>query len=103
MAHDCGTMINPMIVEGQVQGGVAHGIGNALSSGCIYDDDGQPLTPLFAEYLLPAARDVPFEQTSHGIAVAAQPARGQGRGRRRHHPGAAAIARRSRTRWRPTT
>jgi carbon-monoxide dehydrogenase large subunit len=59
VAHDSGNIINPMIVDGQVQGGVAHGVGNALFEWMRYDDHGQPLTTTFQDYLLPAAADVP--------------------------------------------
>ena len=59
VAHDSGTIINPLIVDGQVQGGVAHGIGNALFESMRYDDNAQPLTTTFADYLLPTAADVP--------------------------------------------
>jgi carbon-monoxide dehydrogenase large subunit len=59
VAHDSGNVINPMIVDGQVQGGVAHGIGNALFEFMRYDADGQPLTTTFADYLMPMAKDVP--------------------------------------------
>jgi carbon-monoxide dehydrogenase large subunit len=59
VAHDSGNVINPMIVDGQVQGGVAHGIGNALFEFMRYDADGQPLTTTFADYLMPTAKDVP--------------------------------------------
>jgi carbon-monoxide dehydrogenase large subunit len=59
VAHDSGRIINPLIVEGQVQGGVAHGIGNALFEWMQYDDNAQPLTTTFADYLLPLATDVP--------------------------------------------
>jgi carbon-monoxide dehydrogenase large subunit len=59
VAHDSGTIINPLIVDGQVQGGVAHGIGNALFEHMIYDENAQPLTTTFADYLLPTAMDVP--------------------------------------------
>jgi carbon-monoxide dehydrogenase large subunit len=59
VAHDSGNVINPMIVDGQVQGGVAHGIGNALLEWMQYDDAGQPLTTTFADYLLPSVADVP--------------------------------------------
>ncbi|MBI2370171.1 MAG: xanthine dehydrogenase family protein [Deltaproteobacteria bacterium] len=57
--HDCGRMINPMIVEGQVCGGVAHGIGNALLEEPVYDGSGQLLTSTFMDYLLPSAAEVP--------------------------------------------
>jgi carbon-monoxide dehydrogenase large subunit len=59
VAHDSGDIINPMIVDGQVQGGVAHGIGNALFEFMKYDAAAQPLTTTFADYLLPSAPDVP--------------------------------------------
>jgi carbon-monoxide dehydrogenase large subunit len=59
VVHDCGRAINPLVVEGQVIGGVAHGIGNALFERLLYDAEGQPLTTTFGDYLLPIARDVP--------------------------------------------
>jgi carbon-monoxide dehydrogenase large subunit len=59
VAHDSGTLINPLIVDGQIQGGVAHGIGNALLEWMGYDENAQPLTVTFADYLLPGACDVP--------------------------------------------
>ena len=59
VAHDSGNVINPMIVDGQVQGGVAHGIGNAMFEWMKYDDDANPLTTTFQDYLLPASCDVP--------------------------------------------
>jgi aerobic carbon-monoxide dehydrogenase large subunit len=65
VAHDSGTIINPLIVEGQVQGGVAHGIGNALFEWMKYDENAQPLTTTFADYLLPVATDVPTCVISH--------------------------------------
>lgn len=68
VVSDCGTLINPMIVDGQIAGGVAHGIGNALFEWMGYDAGGQPLTTNFAEYLLPSAPEIPdfelhFEQS----------------------------------------
>jgi carbon-monoxide dehydrogenase large subunit len=59
VGHDSGVVINPMIVDGQVQGGVAHGIGNALFEFMRYDAGAQPLTTSFADYLMPTAADVP--------------------------------------------
>ena len=61
--QDSGVMINPMMVEGQVQGGVAHGIGNALYEWMGYDDAGQPVTTTFADYLLPTSTEVPMMET----------------------------------------
>jgi aerobic carbon-monoxide dehydrogenase large subunit len=65
VAHDAGRVINPLIVDGQVQGGVAHGIGNALLEWMQYDANGQPLTTSFADYLLPMATDVPTCGIAH--------------------------------------
>ena len=65
VAHDAGRVINPLIVDGQVQGGVAHGIGNALLEWMQYDANGQPLTTSFADYMLPMATDVPTCTIAH--------------------------------------
>ena len=59
VAHDSGTLINPLMVDGQIQGGVAHGVGNALLEWMGYDANAQPITTSFADYLLPMATDVP--------------------------------------------
>src|SRR6516162_403252 len=59
VVNDCGRIINPMIAEGQVVGGAAHGIGNALYEWMGYDDAAQPLTTTFADYLIPSATEVP--------------------------------------------
>ena len=64
-AHDCGSMINPKMVEGQVMGGIAHGIGNALYEWMHYDEDAQPQTVNFGEYLVPMATDIPRVQQVH--------------------------------------
>ena len=65
VAHDSGRVINPLIVDGQVQGGVAHGIGNALFEWMQYDENAQPLTTSFADYLIPMATDVPICAIAH--------------------------------------
>ena len=65
VVHDCGRMINPMIVEGQIRGGVAHGIGNALLEEMKYDETGQPLTVTYADYLLPTSVNVPNIEILH--------------------------------------
>jgi len=57
--QDSGILINPMMVDGQVRGGVAHGIGNAILEWMGFDEAGQPITTTFADYLLPTAMDVP--------------------------------------------
>ena len=61
--QDSGVLINPMLVDGQVHGGIAHGIGNALYEWMGYDDEAQPVTTTFADYLLPTATEVPFMST----------------------------------------
>jgi carbon-monoxide dehydrogenase large subunit len=65
VAHDSGRIINPLIVDGQVQGGVAHGVGNALFEQMKYNQGAQPLTTTFQDYLLPAALDVPGCDIEH--------------------------------------
>lgn len=59
VVHDCGTMINPSIVEGQLHGGIAQGIAGALLEELKYDEDGQFISASFLDYLLPTASDVP--------------------------------------------
>ena len=59
VVHDCGRVINPLILEGQIQGGVAQGIGNAFYEKLAFDSDGQLLTGSFMDYLLPTALEVP--------------------------------------------
>jgi len=63
--HDCGTMVNPMVVEGQIHGGVAQGIGGALYEKLVYDRDGQMLSGSFMDFLLPTAAEVPEIEISH--------------------------------------
>jgi carbon-monoxide dehydrogenase large subunit len=65
VVHDCGTVINPMVVDGQVQGGVAQGLGNALYEEMIYDLDGQPLTTSYLDYLVPTSMEVPRIEIGH--------------------------------------
>jgi len=65
VVEDCGTMVNPMIVEGQVRGGVAQGVGLALLERYVYDETGQPQTTTLAEYLLPRATDMPPIEIEH--------------------------------------
>ena len=59
VAEDCGQIINPMIVDGQVHGGIAQGIGAALFEELVYDEDSQLLTASLADYVIPAAGEVP--------------------------------------------
>ncbi len=63
--HDCGTMVNPMVIEGQVHGGVAQGIGGAFYEKIVYDDTGQLLTGSFMDFLMPTAMEVPDIDVSH--------------------------------------
>ena len=63
--HDCGNMINPMIVEGQVHGGVAQGVGGALYERMVYDESGQLLNASFMDFLMPYASEVPHIETDH--------------------------------------
>ncbi|MCH7680649.1 xanthine dehydrogenase family protein molybdopterin-binding subunit, partial [candidate division KSB1 bacterium] len=65
VVHDCGKVINPMILEGQIQGGVAQGIGNAFYEQLVYDESGQLTNASFMDYLLPTANDVPNIETDH--------------------------------------
>jgi CO/xanthine dehydrogenase Mo-binding subunit len=59
VVHDCGTVLNPLILEGQVHGGVAQGIGNSYYEHLMYDENGQLVNASFMDYLLPTALDVP--------------------------------------------
>ncbi|MCA6108283.1 xanthine dehydrogenase family protein molybdopterin-binding subunit [Bradyrhizobium cenepequi] len=65
VVHDCGKLINPLIVDGQIRGGVVHGIGNALFERMIYDEAGQPLTTTYADYFLPLASEMPPIEIHH--------------------------------------
>ena len=109
---DCGNVVNPMIVDGQVHGGVAQSIGQALYEGAVYNDEGQLLTATLVDYIIPSAAEIPWWRPTarsrrrpsnpmgvKGIGeagtIAATPARG-GRGLRRgrrRRPGHAAAAR----------
>jgi len=65
VAHDCGRVINPVIVEGQVHGGVAQGVGGALFEEMVYDETGQLLTGSLMDYAVPKADDLPPIETVH--------------------------------------
>jgi carbon-monoxide dehydrogenase large subunit len=65
VAHDCGRVVNPMLVDGQIHGGVAQGIGGGLYEALRYDEAGQLLTGTLMEYHMPAADEVPFIETIH--------------------------------------
>ncbi len=66
---DFGRLINPMIVEGQVHGGIAQGIGQAMLEAAVYDDNGQPVTASFMDYAMPRADDVPSFKISHSSTL----------------------------------
>jgi CO/xanthine dehydrogenase Mo-binding subunit len=63
--HDCGIMVNPTIVEGQIRGGVAQGIGGAFYERIVYDEGGQPLTASYMDFLLPTAVEIPPIEIGH--------------------------------------
>ena len=63
--HDCGRIINPIIVEGQIYGGFAQGIGGALYERIAYDEDGQLLNASFMDFLMPYATEVPEPRLLH--------------------------------------
>ncbi len=63
--HDCGRVINPMVVEGQVHGGVAQGIGGAFFERLVYDEEGQLINASFMDYLLPTAAEIPPIAVDH--------------------------------------
>src|SRR5260370_1201113 len=65
VGHDCGNIINPLIVEGQILGGVAHGLSNALYEEAFYDTNGQALASSFLDYPLPSAREMPRLEMFH--------------------------------------
>ena len=66
---DLGRIINPMIVAGQLHGGLAHGIGQALLEECQYDEDGQLLTGSFLNYTVPRAADLPYFELGHNTTL----------------------------------
>ena len=63
--HDCGRLINPMVVEGQIRGGVAQGIGGSFFERHVYDEEGQPLSATFMDYLIPTAAEIPAIAIDH--------------------------------------
>src|SRR5690606_718036 len=65
VVHDCGTIINPMIVEGQVHGGVAQGVGGALYERIVYDESGQLVNASFMDFLMPYVSEVPPVEIDH--------------------------------------
>jgi carbon-monoxide dehydrogenase large subunit len=73
VTEDCGPMINPNVVEGQIAGGTVQGIGGVLYEHLFYDPDGNPLTTTFMDYLLPTAAEVPMIEYGHVETLAPGP------------------------------
>ena len=80
VSEDCGVMINPSVVEGQIAGGAVQGIGGALLEDFVYDEQGNPLTSTFMDYLLPTATDVPEIEFGHVETPASTPGHYKGVG-----------------------
>ena len=72
IAHDCGVMVNPMVIDGQVTGGAAHGIGFAMFEKMIWDDQAQPQSTNLAEYLIPGSTEVPNIKIEHVVVPSSQ-------------------------------
>ena len=66
-ADDFGNVINPMIVSGQVHGGIGQGIGQALLENTVYDENGQLVSGSYMDYAMPRASDVPFFTVDHSL------------------------------------
>jgi CO/xanthine dehydrogenase Mo-binding subunit len=93
VVHDCGTLINPMIVEGQIHGGVAQGVGGALYERMEYAPDGQLLNASFMDFLMPYASEVPDIEIDHLVTPSPlNPLGVKGAGEAGVIPGSAAIA-----------
>jgi len=73
ISEDCGVMINPMVVEGQISGGVVQGIGAVIHEGFVYDEAGNPLTTTFLDYLIPTTTDIPVLEIGHMETPASGP------------------------------
>jgi carbon-monoxide dehydrogenase large subunit len=69
VVHDCGTIINPLILAGQIHGGVAQGIGNAFYEQLVFDEQGQLINASLADYLLPSALEVPRMEIAHTVTT----------------------------------
>ena len=83
VSEDCGPMINPNVVEGQIAGGTVQGIGGVLYEHLSYDEDGNPIATTFMDYLLPTAAEVPVIEYGHVETPERRAGRLQGRGRGR--------------------
>ena len=95
VVDDCGTVLNPTVVDGQQHGGVAHGIGNTLLEEAVYDEAGQLLSGTFLDYLLPTSSDVPditVIHRPHPTPLNPLGVKGSGEGSTASAPGAIANA-----------
>ncbi len=93
VAHDCGTILNPMIVDGQIDGGVAHGLSNALLERVVYSQEGQPLATTFMDFRIPTALDMPRLAKVHTVTPAPDnPLGAKGAGEGGTIPAMAAVA-----------
>ena len=82
---DCGNQINPLIVEGQIHGGIVQGVAQALWEEAVYDDDGQLRNATLIDYLVPSAAEVPSFELDHTVTPQPdEPARREGHRRGRH-------------------
>ena len=91
--NDFGTVINPMLVEGQIQGGVVQGLGQVLLEGAVYDADGQLVTGSFMDYAMPRAHDAPMiEVASHPVPTKTNPIGAKGCGEAGTSGGLPAVA-----------
>ena len=80
VSEDCGVLINPMVVDGQIAGGVVQGIGGVLYEHCVYDESGNPLASTFLDYLVPTAAEVPDLETGHVVVPSDTPGGHKGTG-----------------------
>ena len=92
VVHDCGTLLNPMIVDGQIDGGVAHGLGNALHERVRFSPEGQPLTTTFMDYHILTAAEMPPLSKTHVVTPSpTNPLGAKGAGEGGTIPAAAAV------------
>lgn len=94
VSEDCGRIINPMVVDGQIAGGVVQGISGALFEHLVYDDDGTPLTSTLMDYLVPSAAEMPNIECGHVVTPSDVPGgyKGMGEGGAIASPAAVANA-----------
>ena len=91
--NDFGTVINPLLVEGQIQGGVVQGLGQVLLEGAVYDSDGQLVTGSFMDYAMPRAHDAPMiEVTNRPVPTKTNPIGAKGCGEAGTSGGLPAVA-----------